>query len=426
MTPMFYMFLMEFVSSLITPSLFFCNYSVNTYNSTVQVSVDYSINAILQLANVGKFAHQLLEVFSSLKYNNLSIQRISQLAGTKTSWFTPLKNFITNESSQFMIYSFLLSMFLFSGSALILERPVALLSGNNFTKWEESLWFAIITMMTVGYGDVRPTSTSGKLLIMIIVVWGNFWSSIMLTTVVPLVQLSIQEEKAHNLQKRLMKKEQIHELSAKIITQLFKFNSVMGKQPAQNFLQMLSTKTFTAISELRFAQKSYNFLYNESMINFHDILATVEKEMSLTDSQVRRAKTLTNVIYSIFSRLLKDDFEDSQNSLNNIKMIKERSDEESDEFDSYTPPQSSSYGSNSNEQRTEQKSDSRSDENSSRMMAPQSSGSSSDKQNRGQIGRPMKRESDVSESEEGRSLLNDPQKTLDSGDSQLKNFKKGK
>jgi hypothetical protein len=255
---------------------------------------------------VGKFVYQLLEVFSILKYNNPTIQRINRLfAHGPISWGSPLKNYITNDSGNFMIYSFILSMFLFSGSSLILERPVAIVSGNEFIEWQHSLWFTIITMMTVGYGDIKPTSTSGKFIIMFIVVWGNFWSSIFLTTVVPFVQLSIQEEKALNLQQRLAQKKEIIEHSAKVVTQLLKFNASIGKNPSTNDVQTLSTKTFVALSDLRFAQKQYNFLYNESMINYHDILAKVESEMNLTESQLRRSKTLSNVIVSIFNRLQK-------------------------------------------------------------------------------------------------------------------------
>lgn len=307
MSSLFWLCVFEMLVCLVTPNLAFEGLSINTFNTTEMVEVDYSINAILQLFNIGKFAYQLLEVFSILKYNNPTIQRINRLfAHDPITWGSPLKNYITNDSGSFMIYSFILSMFLFSGCALILERPVAIVSGNQFTEWQQSLWFTIITMMTVGYGDIKPTSTSGKFIIMFIVVWGNFWSSIFLTTVVPFVQLSIQEEKALNLQQRLAQKKEIIGHSAKVITQLLKFNAMIGKNPSTNDIQALSTKTFVALSDLRFAQKEYNFLYNESMINYHDILAKVESEMNLTESQLRRSKTLSNVIVSIFRRLQKN------------------------------------------------------------------------------------------------------------------------
>lgn len=333
MTGIFYLFLLEMVMALITPVPFLEGYAISTYNSTIMVNVVYTGNGLLQLFNVVKFVYQLLECFSTLRYNDPSLHRINGLCSNgPVAWGSPLKYFITSDSGVFMVYSFILSMFLFSGCALMLERPAAIVSGNPFTEWEQSLWFTIITMMTVGYGDVKPTSTSGKFIIMLIVIWGNFWSSIFLTTVVPFVQLSIQEEKALNLQTRLLRRRQIQEHSAKVVTQLLKFNAIFRRQPAPSEIQALSTKTFVAISDLRFAQKAYNFLYNESMINYHDILTKVETEMNLTESQLRRAKTLANVIQSIFNRLQTSVHGSiEENDLRAVQRLKIQEESESDE-----------------------------------------------------------------------------------------------
>lgn len=333
MSGLFYLFLLEMVMALVTPVPFLDGYVISTFNSTIMVNVVYTGNGLLQLFNVVKFVFQLLESFSTLRYNDPSLHRINALvANGPVAWGSPLKYFITSDSGVFMVYSFVLSLFLFSGCALMLERPAAVVSGNPFTEWEQSLWFTIITMMTVGYGDVKPTSTSGKFIIMFIVIWGNFWSSIFLTTVVPFVQLSIQEEKALNLQTRLLRRRQIQEHSAKVVTQLLRFNAIFRRQPASSEVQALSTKTFVAISDLRFAQKAYNFLYNESMINYHDILTKVESEMNLTESQLRRAKTLANVIQSIFNRLIssvRGSIE--ENDLRAVQRLKIQEDSDSDE-----------------------------------------------------------------------------------------------
>lgn len=57
----------------------------------------------------------------------------------------------------------------FSSSAiLILERQ----SGGNIKTAEDALWWSISTITTVGYGDVVPITTEGRILAMIVMVVG--------------------------------------------------------------------------------------------------------------------------------------------------------------------------------------------------------------------------------------------------------------
>ena len=177
-------------------------------------------------------------------------------------------------------------MFIFSGTLLILERPVALLSGNNFTEWRQALWFTIITLLTLGYGGVWTNLSPGNFKIMIIVMWGNFWSSVFLTTIFPYVQLSIQEEKALNLQNRLSLRKRIAELSAQIITQVMKFNRVLSsnKKQDQTAIQVINTKTYFRVRELRFLKSKYHLELNESAHNYNDILAQMEVHVSSAET----------------------------------------------------------------------------------------------------------------------------------------------
>lgn len=320
LTNLFPVFVFELILSIISPSIFYVGYSISTYNSTINLSVEYSINGILQLINILKFFHQLLESFTTLKFNELSIHRINKLSHTKAlSWWSPLKNFITNNSFEFMIYSFLLSMMLFSSSALLLERPVAIMANSNFNSWQNSLWFTIITMTTIGYGDVGPKSMPGRILIVFIVLWGNFWNSIFLTTIIPFLQMNVQEKKALNLEQRLTARKKMMQAGGEVITNLIKFHSLSEKSPSVAEIEQFTVKTFPAINRLRSAQKEYNLLVNQSMHNFHDILSKFEKKMNFIDNQLRRAKLLSNIVFNIFRRLQRNS--DSVSSSDERKRI---------------------------------------------------------------------------------------------------------
>lgn len=300
----FYTGIAETILSAAHPSFFLRAIKFTTYNSEILINVTYSLNEILELLNIAKFVHQLLEMFTIFRYNNMSVQRINKISNSASlSWWSPLKNFITNASFDFMVYTFVISMFLFSGSALILERPVSVQNNGNFLTWQQSLWFTIITMMTIGYGDIKPNSTSGKFLIMVIVIWGNFLNSLFLATIVPFAQLSIQEEKAHNLHSRLKRKQEMLVSGAHVVTNLIKYNRNAIGSNVQCIKEDQLNSILSNINDFRSSMKNYCFLFHESIKNFHDILAKMESNSSVLEAQSRRAKTLHSVILNILARL---------------------------------------------------------------------------------------------------------------------------
>lgn len=56
----------------------------------------------------------------------------------------------------------------------IFEMPFFRANGDPaFDRFANSIWFTIITLFTVGYGDLYPTSDVGKLITIILALWGS-------------------------------------------------------------------------------------------------------------------------------------------------------------------------------------------------------------------------------------------------------------
>ena len=78
--------------------------------------------------------------------------------------------------------------FVFSAGACaylvrIFERPVAEFSGYRFDYFATCIWNIVVTMTTVGYGDVIPVTYGGRCVGMFLCVWGVVLQSLMVETI---------------------------------------------------------------------------------------------------------------------------------------------------------------------------------------------------------------------------------------------------
>jgi voltage-gated potassium channel len=74
---------------------------------------------------------------------------------------------------------------------------------------ENSIWGVIITMTTVGYGDIFPKSGVGRFIGVIVALWGLFLVSIFTVTLTNLFSSTLGEQKAFDLSARLKQKDEL-------------------------------------------------------------------------------------------------------------------------------------------------------------------------------------------------------------------------
>lgn len=65
------------------------------------------------------------------------------------------------------------------------------------------MWNMIITMTTVGYGDVYPKSHMGRMIGIIIAFWGVFYVSLFVVALTNILNFESVESKAYMLLQRL-------------------------------------------------------------------------------------------------------------------------------------------------------------------------------------------------------------------------------
>jgi hypothetical protein len=105
-----------------------------------------------------------------------------------------------NSSPGYTVFAVLfLSVLILAYLLRIFELPY----GQNYgiITWNHyftSIWCIVITMTTVGFGDVVPNTTFGQIIVMFAALWGTFLISILILSVGNIFQLNNNENRALN------------------------------------------------------------------------------------------------------------------------------------------------------------------------------------------------------------------------------------
>lgn len=136
----------------------------------------------------------LVCLFKTSKWNSPSILRINKIyQNKKLANFLAVKMFLFNNFVKFMVTSLFVSIFTFSSLLIITEKPLSYQTDGKLDEWKEIIWYVCITMTTIGYGDKTAKTLPSRLLVMILVIWGNFWTTIFLSSIIPYIIFQLQE-----------------------------------------------------------------------------------------------------------------------------------------------------------------------------------------------------------------------------------------
>ena len=92
---------------------------------------------------------------------------------------------------------FAFSILLFGFALRTFERPYTSPTRRfNFNYVWNSFWCVVVTMTTIGYGDIYPQTHFGRLVIIVACIWGVFILSLFVVALNNTIQLSKEESKA--------------------------------------------------------------------------------------------------------------------------------------------------------------------------------------------------------------------------------------
>lgn len=100
----------------------------------------------------------------------------------------------------------------------------------DFTHLYNSIWLVMVTMTTVGYGDIYPQTHFGRFFGVIACIIGMLLVSYLVVGMSSLLDLSPQEQKAYAKIKKLTTKDNVAEKIINVIKMRFKYRKAHQKR----------------------------------------------------------------------------------------------------------------------------------------------------------------------------------------------------
>lgn len=303
-------FLLEFLMLCVHPSPFLRDRTYIQYNYEFKLEVTYSYNDLFVSFVIVRLLFQIFEIFQTSRYNSTRIQRINLLFNNEAlSVFLPLKNYIANHPIKFMFLSFVFSIAYFSSLIIIAERPLSHVTNQNLDEWAEAIWYVVVTMATIGYGDIVAKTLVARFVVILLVIWGNFWSSIFLSSIFPYIQQSLREEKAFNHFNRLSIRKKLDKKSAELVSLMIHLNYLIGKKSVNSKkVENLNKKAARLLKSIRKTKKDMNNALQDTNYFVDDVLTRVENIVNMSENQLIKGEKIyqnVNQTLNLFTKKIK-------------------------------------------------------------------------------------------------------------------------
>ncbi len=148
-------------------ALFAAEYFVRLWAAERRLRFVFSLYGLIDLVAILPFFLGFLDTRFFRLIRWLRILRLARFFEQKT-WFGRLSGY---EGLIFgrILFTLFSIIFIYSGAIYQVEHEA---NGENFDTFLDAMYFAVVTMTTVGYGDITPTSEAGRGLTIMMILTG--------------------------------------------------------------------------------------------------------------------------------------------------------------------------------------------------------------------------------------------------------------
>lgn len=195
----------------------------------IDYTVTYSLNLILSNLMIVRIYLALRLFAHYTKWRSDLAMKYCEQEGCEANTVFAMKASLKESPYLSLLFAFLLSSLLLGIPVMNFENPLNeylfLLSDGSsyqeFSLWN-SVWYVVITMTTVGFGDFFARSHVGRFAAVLSIFWGIFLTSMMVVTLTNSMTLDAKESRAFNILYRIKARKNLEDKATLMVTQLIR------------------------------------------------------------------------------------------------------------------------------------------------------------------------------------------------------------
>jgi len=238
--------LLETFTLLLQPYPFTRDLRINMTNVFENLSYYYDLNDLLSLLIVLRVYIILRFIINTTLYRSPRAQRITQMYGTTNDYLFACRCLTKKNPYIIVTISFGLSIFIFGYLLRICERPLnrnLQLNSNEFSSYWDSMWCVVVTMTVVGYGDYYPRTLFGKIVTLLICIWGVFVVSLIVVTLTNVLAMQTGQVQVLTVLERLELRGKLEKEAAFVLTNLAKIRLTNRRIKDDDLREKMNQKT---------------------------------------------------------------------------------------------------------------------------------------------------------------------------------------
>lgn len=217
----------ECVLVLIQPLPWLKSYNYEEEFNSTTIGIEFPVNDVLIFFMVMiRLYMPIRTILSQSFYTDPRAQRVCSIYGCYADYQFALKSIMIENSWMLLIMALIISLTAISYSVRLFERHV----DPDLEFMSTAMWYTLITMTTVGYGDYFAQSHMGRFVGIITAFWGVFVVSLFVVSIQNILNYDSPEQKSYNLLKRLETKELMRLHAANMLRAKYKIKMKRNQQ----------------------------------------------------------------------------------------------------------------------------------------------------------------------------------------------------
>ena len=279
-------FLLKLFIFFLHPNPICSDITYSSENKQVNLTVERKINYIFCLIILFRFYFIFRFFIYMSSYISPESNRICKKYFFEADVEYAMKSLVENSPIKTYSVSLIIFVLCFSFTIRVFERDIQ----KDFNLFWNSIYYVLITMTTVGYGDISAKTNEGRTIAMVSCIVGVFLISMMIISVNKILSMSSVELNSLLIMERIYSNKDLEESAKTVIlsfSKILKSKNARKKNVKDKALLNLrsSIKQFNEIYHLNktFGENTFNSIYNTISVVLYDqeVLFKEDKKYSL-------------------------------------------------------------------------------------------------------------------------------------------------